>query len=307
MFTTVLSNVAILLFYMIIGYVLCKVKKATASHAKSMSGLLIYGLSPAMIINSFLQIEYSKDSFHKIADYFIITLILQILFFAVLYLIFHKKYSDAKYRILSVGGVLGNVGFFGMPVISGIFPNEPIVCCYSSINVMSMNLLVFTIGVFLITNDKKHISLKGALFNPTSISILVALPLFIFNIKVTGVIGDSIALMAKMVTPMCMFILGIRLATEKIKDVFSRGFVYLTCCFKLVLFPLFAYFFVKWLPVDEILKTTVFVLAAAPSGAVIESLSELYECEQGLSANVVLLTTILSIFTMPVLLFFLMK
>lgn len=305
MFITVLSNVGMLLLYMAIGYILCKCKKATASHAKSMSGLLIYGLSPAMIINSFLQIEYSSENLKKVIVYFIITLILQILFFTVLYLIFHKKYTDARYRILSVGGVLGNVGFFGMPVISGIFPEHPIVTCYSSINVMSMNLLVFTIGIFLITNNPKHMSLKGAFLNPTSISILVALPLFLSNIKITGVIGDSISLMAKMVTPMCMFILGIRLSTESIKTVFSQGFVYLTCLLKLILFPVFAFIFVKWLPVDEVMKTTVFVLAAAPSGAVIESLAELYECEQNLSANVVLLTTILSIITMPILLYIL--
>lgn len=307
MFTTVFSNVAVLLVYMSFGYILAKAKKATPEHVKTMSGVLLFILSPAMIINSFMQIDYSYYNTIKLVKYFIVTLILQALFFAFLYLIFHKKYEDARYRILSVGGVLGNVGFFGMPVISGIFPNEPIVVCYSSMNVMTMNLLVFTIGVFLITNDKKYMSLKGALYNPTSLSILVSLPLYFLGIKFTGVVGDSLSLLAKMVTPICMFILGIRLSTERIKDVFSRSFVYLTSAFKLVVFPVFAFLLVKWLPfLDEVAKTTVYVLAAAPAAAVIESLSELHECEQELSANVVLLTTILSIVTMPVVLYILM-
>lgn len=307
MFITILSNVAILFVYMCLGYLLCKFKKAVPSHAKSMSGLLVYVLSPAMIINSFLQIDFSYENSISLIKYFLMTLILQAVFLMMLYEVFHKKYDDAKYRIMSVGGVLGNVGFFGMPVISGIFPNDPIVMCYSSINVMSMNLLVFTIGVFMITNDKKYISIKGAILNPTSLSIMVALPLYIFNIRFKGVIGDSIALFAKMVTPMCMFILGIRLSTERIRDVFSRSFVYLTCFFKLIAFPVFAFVCVKWLPfIDDITKTTVVVLAAAPSGAVIESLAELYECEQTLSANVVLLTTILSIITMPLVVYVLL-
>ena len=49
-------------------------------------------------------------------------------------------------------------------------------------------------------------------------------------------------------------------------------------------------------------KVSVFVLSAAPTGAIIVSLAEMYGLEQELSANVVLLTTILSIITLPLLL-----
>lgn len=300
MFGLILSNAAVMLAYMLLGLLLCKSGKAAVSHAKSMSGLLIYVLSPAMLINSFLQIEFSEENSRRIAVYFVLTLIIQVLFFVVLYVILHRKYSDARYRILTVGSVLGNVGFFGMPIISGMFPTEPIVRCYSSINVMTMNLIVFTIGTFLITNDKKFISVKSAILNPTTLSILAALPLYILNVHFPDVAANSIDLLAKMVTPLCMFILGMRLSTVNPKALFTRPFVYITCVLKLAAFPLFAFLCVRWLPfIDDTMKTTVFVLAAAPSGAVIESLAELHECEQELSANVVLLTTILSIAAMP--------
>ncbi len=301
MFVLILSNVLVLLVYMLLGFALCKAKKATVAHAKSMSGLLLFVLSPAMIINSFLQLEYSGENVVRIVKYFLATLIIQVLFFAVLYLILHKKYKDARYRILTVGGVLGNVGFFGMPVISGMFPNDPIVLCYSSVNVMSMNLIVFTIGVFLITNDKKYVSVKSAILNPTTLSILAALPLFIFNVRLPEIAESSIGILAKMVTPMCMFILGMRLSAAKLGALFTRPFVYVTCALKLAAFPVFAFLCVRWIPFfDDTLKTTVVVLAAAPSGAVIETLAELHECEQEFSANVVLLTTILSVLVMPV-------
>ena len=300
MFGIILSNVAVLLVYMLLGFLLCKAGKGHVAHARTLSGLLLYVLSPAMIINSFLQLEYSGENAAKIAKYFIATLVVQILFFAVLYIILRKKYEDAKYRILSVGAVLGNVGFFGMPVISGMFPDDSIVMCYSSVNVMSMNLIVFTIGVFLITNDKKYVSVKSALLNPTTLSIAAALPLFIFNVQLPTVVQSSVEVLAKAVTPMCMFILGMRLSAVKLKPLFTRPFVYCTCALKLLVFPIFAFLCVRWLPFfDDTLKITVVVLAAAPSGAIIESLAELHECEQELSANVVLLTTILSVATMP--------
>lgn len=116
-----------------------------------------------MIINSFLQLEFSWEGFAKIGVYFLISLAAQLLFFLIIFLVLRKKLSDSKYRILSVGSVLGNVGYLGMPVISSIFPNEPIVLCYNSINVMTMNLIVFTVGTYMITNDRKYISLKSAI------------------------------------------------------------------------------------------------------------------------------------------------
>lgn len=303
MFNTVLINVAIILIYMLLGFAAGKGKKALPSHAKSLSGILIYVLAPAMIINAFVNMEYSHESLAKIGIYAGASFVIQFLFMMLLYIIFRRKYSDARYRILTIGSTLGNVGFFGMPVLAGIFPTEPIVLCYSSINVVTMNLLVFTIGVFLITNDKKYMSLKSAILNPSSLSLLVSIPLFIFKVQLPELLGSPLALLAKMVTPMCMLILGIRLSAVSLKAIFTRPVVYATCFLKLVVFPFFALACVMWLPfMDNTAKLAIFILAATPSGAIIESLAEFHECEQELSANVVLLTTILCLITMPIVL-----
>ena len=301
MFGVLFSNVGMMLFYMLIGFVLCKSHMAQVSHAKSMSALLLYVLNPAMLINSFLQLEYSVEAMTQIGKYFITSLVIQLLFFGVLYFVFKRRHEDARFRILTVGGVLGNVGYMGLPIVCMVFPNNPIVMAYSSINVMSMNLIVFTLGVFMITNDKKFVSIKSAIVNPTTLAILCAIPLFLLRIKFPDPIQNSVTLMGKMVTPMCMFILGMRLSAADLKAVFTRGFVYLTCLFKLVAFPLFAFWCVHWIPfLDDVLKSCIVILAAVPSGAVIENLAELHECEQELAANVVLLTTILSVLSIPI-------
>lgn len=300
MIHSIIFTVAIMLGYMMIGFVLSRGKKVFVAHAKSLSAILIFVLGPAMIVNSFLRLEYSQENMIRIGKFFLISLLVQVVSFGILYLVLHRKYADSKYRILSIGSVLGNVGFFGMPVLASIFPIEPIVLVYSSINVMSMNLIVFTIGTYMITNDKKYISLKSAILNPTTLSLLVALPLFIFGVHFPAQIESAVALLAKMVTPVCMIILGMRLSEAKAKAIFTRPFVYVTCLLKLVVFPTVVFLLVRWIPgIDDVCKTTVIALAMMPSGAIIESLAELYDCEQEFSANVVLLTTILSVVTIP--------
>lgn len=88
-----------------------------------------------------------------------------------------------------------------------------------------------------------------------------------------------------------------------LKKVFSQPFTYITALSKLVVFPIFAFLCVCFLPFfDDIFKTTLFVLSAAPSAAFILTLAELHGKEQELSANIVLVASVISIITLPLLL-----
>lgn len=86
----IFSCVCMMLVYMLIGYGLCKSGKANVAHAKSMSALLIYILGPAMIINSFLQLEYTTENLINIGKYFAVSLLVQLLFMLCLYIVLHN-------------------------------------------------------------------------------------------------------------------------------------------------------------------------------------------------------------------------
>ncbi len=301
-FKTTLINVIMMIFYLLIGYVLAKCDKACDKHARTISSLLLYVCGPAMIISAFLSLDYNQNDLKQMGLFFIVTLVLQIIVILILFLILRLKYSDAKYRILTFGAVCGNVGFFGLPLVNAIFPEYPIVSCYSSVYVMSMNLIAFTLGVFLITQDKKFVSLKAAVLNPTTIAILVALPLYIFKVKFPTTITDTVSLLGKMSTPLCMIVLGLRMSAMNVLSIFKNKFTYLACALKLIVFPLFCYLCVYFIPgLDDTFKACVLILSAAPSGAIILSLAELHQTEQELCASVVLLCTLLCVITIPVL------
>ena len=221
--------------------------------------------------------------------------------FSCCFLVFKKKFHISKYRMLTIGSVLGNCGFFGLPLIKALLPQNPEVACYSSIYVISMNLLVFTAGIYCLTQDKKYISLKAAIMNPTFFSILVAIPLYIFSAseRLPDLAKDSIGLLGKMTTPMCMFILGIRLGTMDFKKLFTNSFVYFACVGKLIVFPLFAYACVFFLPLPAPFKASILILAATPCASIILNLAEIHGKEQEMSANCILLSTILCILTIP--------
>lgn len=307
MFLTALGNVLITLLYAAPGFALCKAKKAVADHLSTLSAVLIYICSPCMIVNSFLEMDFNLQTLGKMGLFCAVTFILQAVFILILWLILRKKFDDSAYRVLTIGAAMGNVGFFGLPIVSALIPGSHEAMCYSAVYTFSMNVITFTIGVFCLTGDKRFMSVKHAVLNPTSLSMVVAIPLyalgagqFLRDIELTLLL-NAIELLGKMTTPMCMFILGIRLAAVSFKKLFMRPLVYLTCFLKLIAFPLFCYAAVFFLPLDFAFKASILILSSAPCASVLLNMAEIYHGETELAANSVLLSTLMCFITIPLL------
>ena len=303
MFQVALGNVLLTLMYILPGYAACKFKKASADHLSTLSAVLVYICSPFLTISSFLQMEFSWENLGNMGLFFVATMALQSAFMAILYALFHRKYDDSKYRILNIGAVLGNVGFFGLPIVRALLPDHPEVLCYSAIYGISMNILIFTMGVFCLTRKKEYMILKAAFLNPSFLGFCVALPLYIFGVRpyLPEALVNSMQLLGNMSTPLCMIILGIRLATVPFHQLFNRPFVYVICMAKLFLFPLFCYALVVLLPLPFSFKASILILSATPCASMILNMAEIHHCEPILPANCVMVSTLLCFMTIPVL------
>lgn len=302
-FSIVIPYVLWMLVYILVGFGATKLGWTETAHARSISGLLVYVFAPAMFFNAFQRLTYDPADFRLIALFFLVTLVIQIIVAGLLCLLLHRRFEDARYRFLSFATVLGNVGFLGLPLVTAIFPDQPIVACYSTVYALSMNLVVFTLGVYLITRDRHYMSLKAAICNPTSLTILFTLPFYLLDIHLPEAVLDNLALMGKMTTPLCMIVLGMRLAAVDLKALFTRPYAYVGSLLKLIAFPLIAYAMVYFVPgLDTAFKTCVLVLSAAPSAAIILSLAELHRCEQENAASTLLMSSILCAFTIPLVL-----
>ena len=303
MFSIALTNVLIFLAYVLIGYLLCKCKKATASHLPTLSAVLIYIGNPCLIVSAFTSIKFSGDYLINIGLFFLISLVLQLAFIGVVFVCIRKKYDNPAYRIFNIGCVLGNVGFFGMPVIRALFPSSPEVATYSVAYILSMNIILFTIGAFCLTKNRRYMSIKSLIINPAMLGLLIGLPLFLVSNHFTlpTAVSGGIDVIAKMTTPLCMFILGIRLATVPFKKLFIRPMVYLTIAGKLLVYPLFCFALVYFLPLPLVFKGSILVLSATPCASKMLSLAEVYNGEKELAANIILLSTLVCFLTVPLL------
>lgn len=302
-FGIALTNVLITLFYMTPGFLLAKAKKGRPEHLSTLSAILIYVGTPFLEISAFLSMEYSREAVIYMALFLPVTLVLQTAFMLLIRLVLWKKYRENRFRIMSIGAVLGNVGFFGLPVVRAILPDNPEVACYSACFMVSMNILVFTAGVFFLTGEKKYISVKAALWNPTVVGFVLGLPFFFFDLGrfLPEALKSAVSILGGLTTPLCMIILGIRLASAPVKRIFADPTVYAASFLKLLIFPVFAYGIVSLFPLPFSFRAAVLILSGTPCASVMLSLAEIHGNETERSAGCVLVSTLFSFLTVPLL------
>ena len=298
--------VGIMLAYAVPGFILIKVKAVKPDHISSFSKLLMFVCQPALTLYSFNKADFSKKLGVNLLIFLGIITLVQLVFIGVFYLIFRKKMADVRYRITTIATTLSNCSFLGVPLLEAIFPDSPNVAVYSMMYFLSMSLLGWTLVSTIITRDKKYISIKKILINPATLSIVVSLPFFFTGFKISevngqllGQIGKMIDILGKMTTPLCMLVMGMRLATIKFKSLFNNWMQYFALAINQVVFPLCVLGLLMLLGVDKELKWCMFVMCACPIAAVVQNYAEILGEGQDIAANMVLLGTISSIVTLP--------
>ena len=303
MFQIAFHSVLTTLLYILPGFIVAKMKKVAPTHLPGLSGLLVYACSPCLVFSTLQELDFSFQNLGNMFYAFLLTLFLQGAFMAILYLVLRSRYHDAKYRILTVGSAIGNVGFFGLPIIRAILPDHPEVSSYAVMFMMSMNIYVFTMVIFCLTENVRYMTLRQAVVNPSSLAFIVGIVFFCLKplFAPPALFLSACTTIGGLTTPLCMLILGIRLANMDFKRLFTNAFVYLVAGGKLLLFPLFCFLVLHLLPVPETMRMTLFILSGTPCAAVLLSMAEMVDAEQELAANCLLVSTLLCCFTIPLL------
>lgn len=307
-FLITLITVGIMLAYAVPGFLLIKLKAIKAESISAFSKVLMYVCQPALTFYSFNKADYSPELGINLLIFLGVITAAQLIFIGAFVLIFKKKFGDIRFRVATVATTLSNCSFLGVPLLEAIFPESNNVAVYSMMYFLSMSLIGWTVVSAIIANDKKYVSLKKFLINPATLSIAAALPFFFTGFKISaesgaffGQLENMINILGKMTTPLCMLVLGMRLATIRFKAIFTGWLQYFSVFINQVVFPLCVLGLLTLLRVNEELKWCMYVMCACPVAAVVQNYAELLGEGQEPAANTVLLGTIASIVTLPLL------
>ena len=323
LFLTGAISVGMLLLMAVPGFILGKMRSVnTESAVKFLSVMLLYILQPFVTFDSFLNTAYDPEVLINIVIVFVFTCVtigavLAVGSFAMRFTKFGKDVGG----VIAYGGAFGNVGYMCIPFLQLMAPGDYVIILYATVSVVAFNLMAWTVGNFALTGDKRHISLKRALLNPPTLSLILALPLFLLNLnflkaegltgaalKIVSGIQEVIGLFSDMVGPLAMVLLGLKLADIRFGELFADGRVYIATGIKLIFFPLFGVALTALMSLFmnvESISLNLIATSAMPCAQNVIMFSTLYDKDSALAAKEVTVSTLLSIVTIPVMLLFL--
>lgn len=282
------------------GFAGQKTKLITDESSKVMSDLVMYFVTPCLIINSFSR-KFDASKLKELLFVLVVVILIHLFNILLATVIFRDK-QKALNRIFRFGVVFANSGYMGIPLQQAIFGDDGVF--YGTAYVVIFQLTLWSYGLICMSGDKKYISAKKLLINPGIIGTVLGLTVFITSLPIPDVFKGVISSMASLNTPLAMIVIGFSLAKSNFLSALKLPVTYLLAFLRLILIPLTAIFVFYISGVRGIIPVSVVVSASAPIAAASTMFATRFNNDSVTASNLVAITTILSIITMPVIVAF---
>ncbi len=313
----VLLIMSVLLIFAVPGFWLRKKNMVRAESTYSLSNILLYVCQPLLIIKSFAidPIEPSGKILVNFLYVFLFSTAAMLLAFLVAAVFFTKIKEEKKRKDIFVFiSIFSNCGFVGIPFIDMFTDGNSQAMMYIIIFNAAFNVLLWTLGAYLITQDKKQISVKKAVLNPCTIGTLIGFILFlvpqinIFDMQSVKELQQIVVFTGNMTAPLSMMIVGIRLAELSPKALFKDKGVYFSAIIRLLVAPALTYLIILPFKLWGVFAGDIYLLLAPviamamPPAASIVAFAEKFDGEKETAAAAYATGTILSLITLPLVL-----
>lgn len=304
-FQSVLNQILVLFLTLVVGYLARRLHVFEEQMTKGLSSLLLKIALPALIIDS-LQQSFTPELLKASGQ------ILVIAFFVytasgLLALVAGKllKAPASDIGVYRFAMLFSNVGFMGYPVINAVFGSEAVF--YAAIYNLPFNLIVFTLGILIISLGGKRATQKihpAMFFNPATVSVAIGFILFLFSIELPGPLATTVSQLGSLTTPLSMILIGALLASTKLSETLGNWRIYAVSSLRLLIIPLAVWGALRMVTSDPLLIGVPTIIAAMPVAANTAILAQEYEANSLLASQLVFVSTLLSIITIPLLTYF---
>lgn len=301
----VIQQMLVLLVMMLIGYIVFQIKWLDGNACSRMSKIVVNVLNPCLMVYGVLGEEA-----HLEGSMLFQTLILVVIYFAALIVIsiptasaLHvKKEHFNLYRLMMI---FSNVGFMGIPVISSIYGKESmlLIAFYN----LGYNLLLYTYGIYLAAKGVEETG-EGTgggmqwkkLINPGVASCVVAIVIFVSGVTVPDSVCTFFDYVGNAAVPLSMILIGASVAQGGKKEFFLDKKMYAFMAVKMLAIPIAAALLLRLVPWPAMVEGVFILMLAMPVGSIVvmlatESGNDAIECTKGS-----ILTTLVSVITIPI-------
>ncbi len=294
-FLTVGHQVLVLFILMAIGAIANRRRLVDSQAINGMTNLVLYFVTPCVIIGSF-QREANADLFKGLLLTGGLAFLVHVIFIAITNILIHDD-DKAKEKVFKFAAVFSNCGFMSLPIQQAVLGDIGVF--YGSVYVAVFNVVLWTYGLAMMSGDAKEIKATKLIFNPGIVGIFFGIIVFVFQIDLPSIISSPVNYMASLNTPLPMVIIGYYLGDLKFEHLKSNIKQYLAILLRLVVLPLVAIAVFKLTGVDTTIATVCTIASCAPVAAVTAMFANRFNRDARLAAQIVSVSTLFSLVTIP--------
>lgn len=290
---SILIDQALLMFIlMLVGFVLFKIKMLDDRTTRALGDLILYVANPAIILISLLG-DFGREKLEKGGVAVLISVAMILIGIAVGYLMYRSKKPLNRFAI-----IFCNNGFMGIPLIQNVMGSECVF--YVAIFVAVGAVAMWTYGVIIVSGSRKEASLKKVITNPCIIAMVIGIVLGVTHMTLPAILLQTIFYLGNLNTPLAMMVLGCYLAESDVKKLLQDKDMYITSFGRLIAVPFVTLLMLMLVP-DRYMdvKITLLIATSTPAAGSLAILCKKYDNEYTYGAGIVSITTLISLFTMP--------
>lgn len=294
----VMEQVLVLFLTIMVGFAAKKRNIITGEVSQKLSELLLYVTMPFMIIVSF-HVEFSEQMLKSAGVIFLLGVATHVFSIVLGKILFHK-FPDSINRVMRFAAVFSNCAFMGFPVVDGLFGRDGIFFASMYIAVFHIFIWTYGIGLFAGGLDLRDVKkLVKALVNPGIVSVAAGLLIFVLQIKLPEPLYQTLDMVGGMTTPISMLVVGSLLADADFKGVIFKWHLYYGVLVRLLVIPLLVFLILRMFDIHPMLLGITVVLTAMPIAVNTAIFAEKYGGDAALASQYIVLSTVLSIITIP--------
>ena len=303
----IFSKVLVVFIYIGVGLIANRLKVLPEESVKHFISLVMGITVPCLVISSITGQDLNGDMYRNtILTLLLTTLVLIVTAFATTFVsdrIFPWK--DQQDRNVLASAMTGcNAGFMGLPIASAVFGE--LVFYYLVIQNIANNLYLFVMSLAQLHHRESEKSSKSLseklkpLVNPTSVATIVSLIMLFAGIHLPEYAMDIVTTLGDITIPLSMILVGVQLGGADFKKLIADKALLITSAMKLIAVPALALLILTPMPVDPVVKLTVLLGMCFPSAVIGVAVAAQENKNYQLMAEVVAVSTLLSIITLPV-------
>lgn len=284
---------------LVIGYIAMRTRLATDTMVDALPGLILRYVLPAMLLAK-LPIAGTPKMLLTMGW---VALAIGVMFAVHMLLAWLSGklmcIKQPSFNVhLAVCG-LPNSAFVGYPLLFIMFPDDT--ALFMTVYMLWDTVMLFVVAPVLLNPSKEGRKQDWkVLLSPANVSMAIAMGMLLLQIRLPASIQSTLAGIGDMSKPLGLFYIGAEIARCGAVKLLRRKELYGMLPFKLILAPACIFFLLRTLlPVDDMHLMMICIMSMLPSMITVCIQSKAYGTDYEYASGGLLLTTTVSMVTMP--------